>query len=119
MPLNLFADECVHKRIVDALRRNGYQVDYISETNPGLSDSAIVDLVSKKSAILITEDSDFGEWVFVHGYKNIGVVFLRYKTDELESIIQAVLKVILKFEKKMFKKFIVITSKKYRIREID
>jgi predicted nuclease of predicted toxin-antitoxin system len=53
--------------IVSALRENRYSVDYISEVNPGLSDHEIVKTVSQNSAILITEDSDFGEWVFVHG----------------------------------------------------
>ncbi len=118
MSLKIFADECVHNDIVTSLREHDYKVDYISELNPGLSDYEIVKLVSKSSAILITEDSDFGEWVFVHGYKNIGVIFLRYKIDELELIKQAVLKVILKYKNDLFKKFIVITQKKIRIREL-
>ncbi len=86
--------------------------------NPGLSDHEIVKIVSKSSAILITEDSDFGEWVFVHGYRNVGVVFLRYSSNELEAIIKAMLKVVLKYKDDLFKKFIVITSQKIRIREI-
>ena len=118
MHLKIFADECVHKNIVTALRENGFEVGYISEVKPGLSDHEIVKLAAKNSAILITEDSDFGEWVFVHGYKNLGVFFLRYNVDELESIIHAVLKVILKYKNNLFKKFIVITSTKIRIREI-
>ena len=39
---------------------HGYLVEYISEINPGLDDHEIVKLATKKSAILITEDSDFG-----------------------------------------------------------
>ncbi len=118
MPLKLFADECVHKNIVSSLRENGYSVNYISESNPGISDHEIVKMAARESAIVITEDSDFGEWVFVHKYKNIGVVFLRYSTDELAAIINAVLTVISKYQQELFKKFIVITPKKIRIREI-
>jgi len=118
LSLKLFADECVHSEIVKALREQNYQVDYITEVSPGLSDYEIVTLVSQNSAILITEDSDFGEWVFVHRYKNIGVIFLRYKIDELELIKQAILKVIHKYRNDLFKKFIVITGTKLRIRDI-
>jgi len=75
-------------------------------------------MVNENSAILITEDSDFGEWVFVHGYNNVGVIFLRYNVDELEEIKNALLKVILKYKDELFKKFIVVTSQKIRIREI-
>jgi len=118
LSLKIIADECVHGEIVALLREKEFQVDYISEISPGLSDFEIVKLVSKKSAILITEDSDFGEWVFVHDYKNIGVIFLRYKANELEEIKQAILKVIIKYQKNLYKKFIVITGTKLRIREI-
>ncbi len=114
----IIADECVHGEIAAFLREKEFQVDYISEISPGLSDFEIIKLVSNKSAILITEDSDFGEWVFVHDYKNIGVIFLRYKANELEEIKQAILKVILKYQKNLFKKFIVITGTKLRIREL-
>ena len=75
-------------------------------------------MVSQNSAILITEDNDFGEWVFVHGYKNVGVIFLRYNPIELNEINKAIIKVLEKYEERLFKKFIVITSKKIRIREI-
>lgn len=118
MPLKLFADECVHKSIVSALREDKYSVDYISEITPGISDHEIVKKVSQESGILVTEDSDFGEWVFVHGYKNVGVIFLRYSSDELADITKAILQVVHKYKDDLFKKFIVITSKKIRIREI-
>ncbi len=118
MPLKFLADECVHKKIVLTLREHGYLVEYISEIDPGLDDHEIVKLATQESAILITEDSDFGEWVFVHNYNNTGVVFLRYVTGELDEIEAAILKVISKYKDNLYKKFIVITTKKIRIREI-
>lgn len=118
MPLKFFADECLHKKIVTALRENGYSTEYISELQPGLSDHEIVKIVSQNSAILITEDSDFGEWVFVHGYKNVGVIFIRYRPNEIEKMTNVILKVILKYKDELFKKFIVLTTQKIRIREI-
>ncbi len=45
----------------------------------GISDKEVLNLAREFNAILITEDSDFGEWVFAHREKITGVIFLRYK----------------------------------------
>jgi predicted nuclease of predicted toxin-antitoxin system len=118
LSLSLFVDECVHKRIVSTLRDKGYTVKYVAEEMSGLSDHDLVKQVSDNASILITEDSDFGEWVFVHGYKNVGVIFLRYEKHDLAGIIRALLNVINKYDRLLFKKFIVISKNKIRIREI-
>jgi predicted nuclease of predicted toxin-antitoxin system len=118
LSLSFFVDECVHKRIVSTLRDNGYTVKYVAEEMSGFSDHNIVKLVNDNASILITEDSDFGEWVFVHGYKNVGVIFLRYEKDDLEEITRALLNVINKYDRLLFKKFVVISKNKMRIREI-
>jgi predicted nuclease of predicted toxin-antitoxin system len=118
LPLRLYADECVHKAIVLKLREHGFHIEYLAEEKFGLSDAEIVKLISEDSGVLITEDSDFGEWVFVHGYKNIGVIFLRYKKDEVEIIADSIIKIIEKLNERLFKKFIVLTVNKIRIREL-
>ena len=118
MPLKLYADECVDKRIVLKLREDGYQVNYISEEASGISDLNVVKMIEKSSGVLITEDSDFGEWIFVHKCKNLGVIFLRYKKEDLHSISDSLIKVIEKFKRDLFKKFIVITKNKMRVREL-
>jgi predicted nuclease of predicted toxin-antitoxin system len=118
LPLNFVADECVHRKIVTTLREQGHAVNYIAESNRDVSDHEIIEIVTQQSAILVTEDSDFGEWVFVHGYNNVGVVFLRFNAEELDEINQSIIKIVNKYKQELFKKFIVITPTKFRIREI-
>ena len=46
------------------------------------------------------------------------MIFLRYRIEELMDIKKAVISVLKKFEGKISGKFVVITSKKIRIRNI-
>ena len=62
--MNILADESVDQQIVEQLRRAGHQVIYIAETEPGISDTEVLGLASRKSSLLLTADRDFGELVF-------------------------------------------------------
>ena len=66
----------------------------------------------------MTEDSDFGEWVFAHNESSIGIIFLKYHYRDLEKISQTLIDTLKKFKKELYNKFVVITPKKVRIRKI-
>ena len=68
--------------------------------------------------IIITEDKDFGEWVFAHNFDFISVILLRYHQKNLDDIIQTLLTLIKNMPESLFGKFITITTKKIRIRGI-
>mgnify|MGYP003976285159 CR=1 FL=1 len=57
-------DECIDKRIVDNLRDKGYDMICVAELAPSIPDDEVLDLANEKSAILLTNDKDFGELVF-------------------------------------------------------
>jgi predicted nuclease of predicted toxin-antitoxin system len=75
--MRFVADESVDNAIVARLRANGQDVDYVAEVAPSLSDDEVIDRANSQSALLVTEDKDFGELVYrlrrVHG----GVVLVR------------------------------------------
>ena len=118
MSLNLFGDECVHGGIVSHLRKYGFNVNYIAEVAPGISDHKIVEWINRESGILITEDSDYGKWVFVHKYQNLGVIYLRYFKEELGKISETLVSLINDKKESLYKSFVVVTTKKIRIRQI-
>jgi len=70
-------DESVDNAIVDRLRADGHDVDYVAESAPSLNDDDVIDLANSQNALLVTEDKDFGELVYrlrrVHG----GVILVR------------------------------------------
>ena len=75
--MRFLADESVDRPIVDALRRAGYDVDYIAELAPGTADPEVLDQANRESSVLLTGDKGFGELVFRRRQQNRGVVLLR------------------------------------------
>ena len=63
----ILADENIDHGIIAALRKAGHAVDSVYESHRSLSDSAIIELARNLPRTILTEDKDFGEWVFAHG----------------------------------------------------
>jgi predicted nuclease of predicted toxin-antitoxin system len=112
----LLADENVHAVIIEGLRTAGFQVISVRETLAGSSDESVLAESFSSSAILITEDSDFGELVFSHGSSVNGVVYLRYPWQEVDAICAALLTVL--SSRQLRGSFFTITPKKIRERKI-
>ncbi|HEV2853110.1 MAG TPA: DUF5615 family PIN-like protein [Thermoanaerobaculia bacterium] len=75
--MKLFADEGVDRQIVERLRRDGHEVAYVAELDPGIGDELVLQWASKIGALLVTGDKDFGELVFRQKRASGGVVLLR------------------------------------------
>lgn len=118
MPLRIVADEDVDYRIIQRIRKFGYDVFSVMEEKRGICDKDVLKEAKTRKALLLTEDSDFGEWVFVHRVKTIGVIFLRYHHSTYQEISDTLIQVLEGYGESLYKKFVVITLKKIRIREL-
>jgi len=85
---------------------------------PGIHDKHVLEIAVQRKAVLLTEDSDFGEWIFSHGHKGATVLYIRYNHIELLSISRAVKMVLRNYESGSVNKFIVITPRKIRTRDL-
>lgn len=83
-----------------------------------IQDKKVLELARECESILLTEDSDFGEWIFSQREKSMGVIFLRYKPDDIEKISNSLIHVLNKYKDTLSNKFAVIKANKIRIREI-
>jgi predicted nuclease of predicted toxin-antitoxin system len=115
---SLVADENVDSRIIRFLRDREYPVSSIREEMPGVGDRAVLSESVARHALLITEDADFGEWVFSHREPTMGILFLRYHPSELDAMSNAILQTLQTHGDALFSKFTVITPKKIRIKDI-
>jgi len=61
--LKFIADECCDTGIVASLRREGHDVFYVLEEEPGLQDEVILQRAYVERRVLLTEDKDLGELV--------------------------------------------------------
>jgi predicted nuclease of predicted toxin-antitoxin system len=114
----IIADECVDFRIVRTLRVAGFEVISILEESPSVSDRKVLEFAKARQGIVLTEDSDFGRWIFAHKFKNVGVIFLRYTAADIEKITRSLLLVLQTYQDRLARKFVVIKVNKLRIRDI-
>lgn len=113
----ILSDENIHSFIIQALRDAGFSVISISETTRGINDENVISLALQYNYLLLTEDKDFGEWVFAHHVKDLSVLFLRYSFDEYREIAQTVVHLLkTKIPERPF--FATITTKKIRVRKL-
>jgi predicted nuclease of predicted toxin-antitoxin system len=84
--MRFLADEGCDFIIVRALRETGHDVLAVSDVSPGAEDSEVIELALKEKRILLTEDKDFGQLVYAHGQKTLGVIFLRFPFPAREKI---------------------------------
>ena len=71
----ILANENVDHAIIEALIEKGIEVYSIYAMQRGLSDEEIITLSRNPPRIILTEDKDFGEWVFAHKESAISVIF--------------------------------------------
>jgi predicted nuclease of predicted toxin-antitoxin system len=112
------ADENVDYRLVSALKKSGFEIISVLKEHPGIPDKEVLRLANQFKAILLTEDNDFGEWIFAHKEKATGVVFLRYNADQVNAILESLVKLLDKYGDSLYGKFVVVTVTKTRFRAI-
>lgn len=90
----ILADENIDHSLTAALRAAGYEVAAIYEGRRGVSDAAIIELSRQPPRLILTEDKDFGEWVFAHGIRDISVIFLRYHFRDTAALLATLLELL-------------------------
>ncbi|MCP4155463.1 MAG: toxin-antitoxin system, toxin component [bacterium] len=118
MPETFLIDESVDRRILRKLEPLDLNTIFVSVVACGIPDDEVLNLAELHDAILITEDRDFGEWVFAHGRQSVSIIYLRYRNDELDAITEALRTVLSGMSRNLRGKFTVITPKKIRVREL-
>ena len=75
--MKFLADENLPLALLAMLREAGHDVMSVREVAPALGDEEVLGAVEAQRRVLITEDKDFGELVFLWGRKAAGVILLR------------------------------------------
>lgn len=117
----ILADEGLNGNIVRHLRESGFEVDWILEINPGIPDEQVIEYAKHNKKILITENKDFGEWIFAHKIVGLTIIFLRYERQDFKQIINFLNKLILELyqeDLETLHQFIAINKNKIRRRKI-
>lgn len=111
-------DESTGVKVVHALRIEGFDVQSVFESFPGISDTQIIQYAYNDGRIIITNDKDFGELIYRKQMPAVGVILLRLKDESSENKIKIVLEVIDKYITRLKSNFIVATENNIRIRPL-
>lgn len=116
MTLKLLADESCDFAIVRSLRTANCDLKAVAEDMPGVSDVVVLQRAINDKRLLLTEDKDFGEWVFAHGSIIPGVIFFRYPSHFRKSMAGMAGELISKKGTDLLGKFTVVEPGRFRIR---
>ena len=114
--IRFLADESCDFALVRSLRSEGYDVVAVAEISPAISDRSVLELAIKQDRVLITEDKDFGEWVFAHKSATRGVLFFRYPSTVRSRIGEALLELVRTQGPKLARSYTVLEPGRVRIR---
>ncbi len=114
--MKLLCDEGIDRGIVEALREDGYDVAYVAELAPGLTDERVLAEANRLGAVLLTRDKDFGELVFRQRRLHTGVLLVRLEGLRRDEKAQRVSAAVSAHGSEMMGAFAVLTRDKLRIR---
>ncbi len=117
-PLRFLADESCDFAFVRALRQVGYDVTAIVEFMSGAPDLKVLESAFEEGRILLTEDKDFGEWVFAHKRATAGILLVRYPANLRAQITQAMVELVSKHGTELKNQYVVLEPGRARIRTV-
>jgi len=112
------AEESCDSIVIETLREAGHDVLAVGEITPRAEDSDVIRLAHMEKRILLTEDKDFGQLVFAHGMKSVGVLFLRFPFPARAQIAKEVSDLIMQQGERLMGCFVTIQPGRTRIGHI-
>ncbi|MBI4686173.1 MAG: DUF5615 family PIN-like protein [Nitrospirae bacterium] len=112
--VRFIADVNVEKPIVDYLSEDGYDIKWIPNYDCEITDENLLNLANKEKRILITNDKDFGELIFLQEKLSTGIILIRIKGQKTKEKLSLVKKLLKNYSHKLLNHFTVITEKKIR-----
>ena len=116
--LRFLADESCDFAIVRGLRSIGFDVRAVVEDMPGIPDPEVLKTAVSENRILLTEDKDFGEWVFAHKSATAGVVLIRYPSSVRSVMTELMVELVSRHGNELLEKFTVLEPGRARIRKV-
>jgi len=112
--IKFIADVNVEKAIVDYLLEEGYDVKWIPDYNCEMLDEDLLEMAKVEGRILITNDKDFGELIFLQKRLSVGIILIRIKGQKVEVKLKLIKKLFQNYRNKLLNNFVIITDKKLR-----
>ncbi len=116
--IKFLADESCDFLVVRTMRSAEYDVLSVAESFPSASDQQVLRHAAKEKRILLTEDKDFGEWVFAHGENVSGVILIRFPANARRQLGEEIKVLVDIHGLQLMRNFVVLEPGRARIRKI-
>ena len=115
MKIKFLADVNVEKAVVGYLLGKKYDTKWIPEYNCEMPDEDLLHLANIENRIIITNDKDFGELIYLQKKVSTGIILFRVREQRAEDKVNLIKYLLENFIEKIMNHFIVITEEKVRI----
>jgi predicted nuclease of predicted toxin-antitoxin system len=109
-------DEYTGASVEEFLRQLGHDVLAVAEHMPQTDDTTILTKASDEARILLTNDKDFGELIFLSGQAHAGVLLLRLRDETPANRIRVIQAVLDQVGDELADHFVVATDTHIRVR---
>ena len=113
--IKFLADVNMEKPLVDYLSGQGYDIKWVPDYNCEMADEDLLKLANEEKRILITNDKDFGELIFLQRRLSYGTILFRVKGQKSQEKVKLMKKVLMGHRNAIINHYIVITKAKIRI----
>lgn len=112
--IKFLANVNVEKPLVDFLDEKGFDIKWITNIDKRMPDARVCEIANKEQRVIITNDKDFGEIVFLQKKITYGVILLRIKGQNSSEKIILIEKLLDKYPDKIADHFVIVTKEKFR-----
>jgi len=112
--LKFIADVNVEKPIIDYLSGKGYDVKWIPDYDCQILDKDLLIMAKAENRILITNDKDFGELIFLRNKLSAGIILIRVKGQGVQNKVKLIKRLLQRYSDKLSNNFVIITDNKFR-----
>ena len=112
--IKFLANVNIEKPVIDYLVRNGIDVKWVADIDKRMPDVKVCEAANNEERIILTNDKDFGEIVFLQKMASRGIVLFRVKGQDASIKISLIEKLLNKHSDKIINHFVVITKEKFR-----
>ncbi len=113
--MRFLADESCDFAVVRALCQAGHDVTAVAKVAPRAADETVLELAVSEKRVLLTEDKDFGRWVYADKRATGGVVLLRYPATARRTMPAAAVRLVERYGERLARCFVVVQPARVRI----
>ena len=115
MKMKFLADVNVEKGVVEYLLEKNYDIKWIPDYNCEMSDEDLLHLAHIENRIIVTNDKDFGELIYLQKKISNGIILFRVKGQKSEEKVNLIKYLLENYGEKILNHYIVITEDKIRV----